>query len=191
MKIYTKTGDTGETALIGGQRTSKADMRIQAIGAIDELNASLGYLHSMLPISFDDVAADILHIQHRLFDIGAILANISEKKGRSVAVPELSAQQVAWLEKRIDHYDKDLTQLTAFILPGGTTGAAQAHIARAICRRAERQLVEVQQQYKDSLPATVLKYINRLSDYLFTIARIANRRNQTADIVWQKDISTQ
>jgi cob(I)alamin adenosyltransferase len=188
MKIYTKTGDAGETALIGGQRTSKSDTRIEAIGTVDELNAAVGYLQSMLPLGLEDISTDLQQIQHRLFDIGAMLANLSEKKGRTVKVAELSSSHVTSLEKRIDHYDKELTQLTAFILPGGTPVASLTHLARGVCRRAERTIVTVQRDH--AVPSVVLKYINRLSDLFFTIARVANARAHVADVIWQKAEST-
>lgn len=185
MKIYTKTGDKGETALIGGQRTSKIDIRIETIGAVDELNAHIGLAHAMLSSELSDVAANLLQIQHRLFDVGAILANLSEKKGRSVTVPEITTKDVAVLEEAIDRYDTELTQLTAFILPGGSQAASTLHVARAVCRRAERRLVALQDQFP--FESAVLKYINRLSDFLFTVARLANRRTDRPDIFWQKD----
>lgn len=184
LKIYTKTGDKGQTSLIGGERVSKDDARIEACGAIDELNATIGIAHSLLSMSLDDVATDLLAVQHRLFDIGAVIASLTEKQTKAIKIPHISAETVEQLEKRIDIYDKELEKLTTFILPGGSHVAAVLHQARAVCRRAERRIIALNGMHK--VNADVIRYLNRLSDYLFTVARVANRRSSAQDILWQK-----
>lgn len=190
MKIYTRTGDTGETALIGGERVRKTDERIETIGSLDELNAAVGYLVSLLPAQYTDIVNDLEKVQHRLFDIGAIIANQSQKIGRSVSVPFFNKSNIDFLEARIDLYTQELTQLTAFILPGGTAAAAQAHVVRSVCRRSERQLMrllETQGTVQPDELYTVLSYVNRLSDFFFTTARTLNQRAQRPDVIWLKE----
>ena len=162
MRIYTKSGDKGETGLIGGQRVSKADMRITAISEIDELNAVIGVLRSMKCYKKTD---EILkQVQDDLFKIGAQLAD-PQKKHTKI---EITEQRTAALEHFIDELEEKLPRLTNFILPAGTPFAAEAHLTRAVCRRAERSIVALHK--KSPLPAEVLKYLNRLSDYLFLLA---------------------
>lgn len=184
MKIYTKTGDTGQTSLIGGERVAKDDARVEACGTVDELNATVGVAHSLLSMSLDDVAADLLTVQHRLFDIGAELASLTEKKVKALKVPQATAEKVEQLEKQIDTYDKELDKLTNFILPGGSQAAAALHQARAVCRRAERRVINLHGSHP--VNPELVKYLNRLSDYLFTVARLANHRGSAQDILWQK-----
>jgi cob(I)alamin adenosyltransferase len=183
VKIYTRTGDNGETSLLAGRRVRKSDLRIEAIGSIDECNATLGVVRMELtrsgvaPEALDELLAQV---QHRLFDIGAELAMPPS------ALPStgtLSAADVAALERAIDGHEATLAPLRSFILPGGSASAAQLHLARCVCRRAERRLVEL----ADSEPVReeLLGYLNRLGDLLFVLARVANQANRMPDVLWQ------
>jgi cob(I)alamin adenosyltransferase len=183
MKVYTKTGDRGETSLIGGERTGKDDLRIEAYGTIDELNASLGLAIAHLPqVSFEDVRAELVAIQRELFAIGSELASISEKTSRGITVVPVDADAVASLEKLIDLYDNELPALRNFILPGGRIPTSALHLARTICRRAERSIIALTNEY--DVNPELIKYINRLSDLLFTIARLTNARLDIPDQIW-------
>lgn len=178
MKIYTKKGDTGETSLIGGTRVPKHHLRIEAYGTVDELNSWIGLLRDQ---KIDDHSVRILvEIQEQLFTIGSLLA---EDPGKSrMKLPQLTAAQVLTLENEIDLMDKDLPGLTSFILPGGHTVVSFAHIARCVCRRAERLVVHLnEEQPTDPL---VITYLNRLSDYLFTLARFFARYFNAAETPW-------
>lgn len=165
MKIYTKTGDKGTTALFGGKRVSKNDMRIQAYGTVDELNAYIGLLH------FKDIDARAIEtlgeIQDRLFTLGSILA--SEPGKENLKVPDLNDGDVELLEKEIDKMNETLPELKSFVLPGGNDAIGFCHIARCVCRRAERDAVNLGQS--ENVPDIVIKYLNRLSDYLFVLSR--------------------
>jgi cob(I)alamin adenosyltransferase len=185
-KIYTRVGDGGETALFGGGRVRKDDIRIEAIGTVDELNAAVGVVRAELarggaaPSDVDDLLSQI---QHRLFDLGADLATAeSEAHGTS----RIHDQHVTDLEGQIDRYDAALAPLRAFILPGGSPAAAQLHMARCICRRAERRLVEL--SANESNHSELVRYVNRLSDLLFVLARAVNRDAGVPDVTWQQDI---
>ncbi len=185
MKIYTKTGDTGQTSLASGQRVSKDDSRIKAYGTIDELNSMIGMAISFLPLSQTDLQETLLTIQHHLLDIGSELSNLgTQKKQSRVIIPKVSASKVTWLEARIDALDQPLIKLTQFILPGGTQAASCLHVARTICRRAERQVVRLVKT--SSINPELIRYLNRLSDLLFTAARFSNSQSGTADTLWQK-----
>lgn len=177
MKIYTKTGDAGETGLFGGTRVSKASDRVAAYGDVDELNSVLG-LARVHPI---DEARDALlaTVQSELFDLGAELA---ARPGKDTGVPKIEAAQVEALERAIDAAEAELTPLTTFILPGGSNGAAHLHHARTVCRRAERAVVTLATQ--DDVRPDVLRYLNRLSDLLFVLARLANHRAGVNDVPW-------
>ena len=173
-RIYTRTGDDGTTGLAGPLRLPKDAARIEAIGAVDELNAHLGVLLAEeLP---EDIAALIAELQHRLFDLGGQLA-----------MPEyqaIQASQVTALEAAIDHYNGALPPLKEFILPGGSRAAAQCHVARTVCRRAERRLVNLNRD--EPLAPSLLHFINRLSDLLFVLCRVLNRAAGRQDVYWQK-----
>jgi cob(I)alamin adenosyltransferase len=173
-KIYTRTGDAGQTGLGDGQRVSKSDMRIHAIGEIDEVNATLGLLLTEeLPA---DIRALITDVQHDLFDLGG-----------EVCIPGMSmmtARQVEQLEKAIDHYNASLKPLKDFILPGGSRASALTHHARAVCRRAERALVALAQI--KTVNNGAYQYLNRLSDLLFVLGRVLNRALGHEDVLWQK-----
>src|SRR5256885_4593817 len=168
MKIYTKTGDAGETSLFGGTRVAKNDPRIEAYGTVDELNSFIGVARASWPSSPIDGELD--RIQSDLFDVGAHLA--SPGTSRFAAVDEA---RIEALEQSIDAMTGELPPLKSFILPGGSMAAAQLHVARTICRRAERLVVPLGDE-------ATIRYLNRLSDYLFTAARFANLRHGTADV---------
>ena len=179
MKIYTRTGDQGSTSLFGNQRVSKADLRINAYGTVDELNAVLGLARAEgLPARCDEV---VLQLQNQLFDLGAELATPDPgDRGTDFLQAEAIAQQ----EAIIDELVQGLSPLTAFILPGGTKGAATLHLARCVCRRAEREIVAFAAEA--SIRKIVLEFINRSSDLLFVLARAVNAEAGTADVPWEK-----
>ena len=184
MKIYTRTGDDGETSLLGGRRVRKDDLRIEAIGSVDELNASLGLVRVELGrsgIAPDGLDAEIGEMQHRLFDLGAELA-AGAARAAGGGVPD--ATDIAQLEAMIDRYEAQLEPLRAFILPGGTPAASQLHLARCVCRRSERRLVHLAAVEK--VRGELLQYVNRLSDLLFVLARAVNRANRVADVQWEQ-----
>lgn len=175
MKIYTRTGDAGETSLFGGTRVSKNDPRIDAYGTVDELNAFVGAARATSPASSIDDQLAI--VQSDLFDVGAQLAAPGSSRFQGV-----DAARIAALENAIDEMERELPPLTSFILPGGSMAAAQLHIARTVCRRAERLVVAL----GDASAATTIRYLNRLSDYLFVAARFANHRQGVADVIWRR-----
>jgi cob(I)alamin adenosyltransferase len=179
MKIYTKTGDSGETGLIGGERLAKHDSLIEVIGDIDELNASVGILIS---IQNDQYRKNLYNVQHTLFVIGARLASL-----RTSAIPPLELKNTATfsLEQWIDEMTSLLPPLTQFILPGGHQAAAQAFLVRAVCRRAERHLSPLLHEKNGYLDSS-FEYINRLSDALFTYARFVNFDSKTTEMPWIK-----
>jgi cob(I)alamin adenosyltransferase len=176
MKIYTKTGDAGETGLFGGGRVLKDDPRVQAYGDVDELNATLGFAASLDPAGFE---ADFLQSAQRdLFAIGAELATPNAAKVRA----QLGPERVSAIEQIIDKHDATLTPLKNFILPGGTPKAAAFHVARTTCRRAERAVVTLARDAQ--INPVIIHYLNRLSDLLFVLARAVNKQAGRADIVW-------
>ena len=183
-KIYTRTGDTGETSLLGGRRVRKDDLRVEAIGCVDEANATLGVVRVELarsgiaPTGFDGLLAQI---QHRLFDVGAELATPPSAGG---GTGTLSASDVAALEEAIDGQEAHLAPLRAFILPGGCPAAAHLHLARCVCRRAERRLVEL--ATSQPIRGELLRYVNRLGDLLFVLARAVNQSNRVPDVTWER-----
>jgi cob(I)alamin adenosyltransferase len=177
-RIYTRTGDAGETGLIGGRRVPKDHPRVEAYGAVDELNAHLGAARAQARSR--EMAAVLGEIQHRLFDLGAELATPPAR-----AVPAgVRGEDVRALEQVIDRYQQRLPPLRAFILPGGTGLAASLHVARAVCRRAERRVVALSRV--EPVRAEALQYLNRLSDLLFVLARAANRAARHPDVVWRR-----
>jgi cob(I)alamin adenosyltransferase len=179
MKIYTKTGDAGETGLFGGPRVSKDSPRIEAYGTVDELNGLLGLARTeSLPVEIEQMLAKI---QNHLFDLGAELASPDpDRKGTSI----LGEPQIAWQEGLIDGFETELAPLRAFILPGGTKGAALLHMARCVCRRAERCVVTLHRT--EPLSTIPMMYLNRLSDLLFVAARLVNHRAGIVDVPWEK-----
>ena len=174
-KIYTRTGDDGTTEISNRKRIDKSNLRINAMGDIDELNSILGLLRANNISS--DVSGYLLNIQHRLFDIGAELAI----PGNAV----ISTESVKKLESLIDRYNNDLPKLKEFVLPGGSISASICHVARTVCRRSERTLVLLAR--KESFNAETLRYINRLSDLLFVLARILNKLSNTKEVLWDSD----
>jgi cob(I)alamin adenosyltransferase len=174
-RIYTRTGDDGTTGLVDGSRRSKADPRLQAVGSVDETNAAIGLARLSAPSA---MAAALARIQNDLFDLGADLATPGSVEGALRIAPS----QVARLEAEIDAATATLAPLTSFILPAGTACAAALHLARTICRRAERDCVAAVAA-GDALEQPALHYINRLSDLLFVLARLANA--QDGDILWE------
>lgn len=180
MKIYTGTGDDGTTGLVGGKRIAKSDLRMQAIGDIDELNAAIGLCR--VATADIDLAAELGRIQNWLFDIGGELA--SPEEGR-LAVRRLDSGPSEVLEQSIDRMTDELPPLRNFILPGGSEGAARLHLARTICRRAERRVLELCE--KASTRDVILVFLNRLSDWLFIAARSANRSAGVEDVAWNSE----
>jgi cob(I)alamin adenosyltransferase len=165
MKIYTKKGDQGQTSLIGGMRVPKYDLRIESYGTIDELNSHLGLLRDQ---NIDEqYKSQIIDIQQILFTIGSHLA--VGKEGSSMKLPELRLEHVEFLEQSIDAMDEKLEPMRFFVLPGGHPAVSQAHISRCVCRRAERLVVHLSSE--ENVDALILTYLNRLSDYLFTLSR--------------------
>ena len=178
MKIYTRTGDAGETSLLGGQRVSKAEPRVDAYGEVDELNACLGLV---LSAGIDpDLADMVVQIQHQLFSLGASLADPRSRTPGHTKAP-VDEADVERLEGWIDRLESELEPLQRFILPGGSSAAAAAHLARAVCRRAERRMVALG---TDAVGATPFMYVNRLSDLLFTLARAVNARAGVTEQEW-------
>jgi cob(I)alamin adenosyltransferase len=181
MKIYTKTGDDGTTGVFGGGRVRKCDARIDCYGAIDELNAALG-LARVLAEADRDMALFLQRVQGELFVIGSHLAT-PEDSPSVRHLPMLDEQMVSRLEMEIDMAEAQVEPLRNFILPGGSELAARLHLARTVCRRAERAVVEF--SLDRPVSGVILTYLNRLSDWLFVMARLANRRAGVADIIWE------
>jgi cob(I)alamin adenosyltransferase len=181
LKIYTRTGDEGDTGLFGGGRVPKDHPRVAAYGDVDELSSALGLVRATLPTEFFDGLFE--SVQRDLFAIGGHLATPDpEKVARALEKAELSDMRVAELERVIDMADGELPPLRAFVLPAGTAKAAALHLARTVCRRAERSVVHL--AHAEQVPALFLVYLNRLSDLLFTLARLANHRAGTGDVTW-------
>ena len=179
MKVYTKKGDKGYTMLLGGERVPKSHLRIEAYGTIDELNSILSFLPYYLT-SRDDLQNLVFEVQHLLFLIGAHLAQAPGAKVSLAAFPE---EALTHLERSIDAMEKDLPPLRNFILPGGTVANSYAHLARTVCRRAERACVALHTH--EPLEAFILKYLNRLSDWLFVLARYFSFLNQAPALIWK------
>jgi len=180
-KIYTKTGDDGDTGLFGGGRVPKDHPRVEAYGAVDELNAIIGLARSieMMP-RIDEVIAPV---QRDLFSLGALLATPDhEKMKEQLQKARISDARIAQLEQAIDDGEHELEPLKAFILPGGTPKAAALHVARTTCRRAERAVIHLQKEAV--VPQIVIIYLNRLSDLLFVLARVANKRAGAGEVTW-------
>jgi cob(I)alamin adenosyltransferase len=180
VKIYTRRGDAGQTDLFGGPRVGKDDLRVEAYGSVDELNAILGQAAAateqkgLLELSQD--------IQSRLFDLGSQLATPDPKHREKSGLPGVTLAHVKALEDQVDSLESELEPLTRFILPGGTAAAAAYHVARTVCRRAERRCVTLARE--DDVPDAALRYLNRLSDLLFVMARVENHRAGVTDVEW-------
>jgi cob(I)alamin adenosyltransferase len=182
MKIYTKTGDAGETGLFGGERIWKSHPRLEVCGAYDELNAMIGLIRCEKELP-DDVQELLGRFQNELFNAGSELATPQPAKPQC---PTLGQEHIDRLETSIDRFELGLPPLTNFILPGGCRAAALLHVARTICRRAERRLVALQIEEPNSINPFQIRYLNRLGDLLFVLARAANHKAGLSDIPWQK-----
>ena len=182
-KIYTRTGDDGTTGLGSGERRKKYDLRVAAYGTLDETNAAIGIarLHTTSDLTLD---AALSRIQNDLFDVGADLCTPGKGRGPDGARLTVTQAQVDWLESEIDRLNDHLAPLKSFVLPGGTAAAAYLHLARTICRRAERLIAELKDRPNESVGDEVLKYVNRLSDFLFVAGRHANGKG-ARDVLWQ------
>ncbi|MDA3128667.1 cob(I)yrinic acid a,c-diamide adenosyltransferase [Aliibacillus thermotolerans] len=179
MRLYTKTGDKGRTSLIGGRR-EKHDIRVEAYGTCDELNGFVGRAISLMDEkTFPDIKPELINIQHELFDCGSDLSNIRENQEYKV-----TEKMITFLEERMDEYIQEAPKLERFILPGGTPVASELHICRTVCRRAERRCSELMQQ--EDINVHVFKYLNRLSDYFFAVARVANHREKVKDVEYER-----
>ncbi len=181
MKIYTRTGDRGDTGLFGGGRVDKDHPRVEAYGDVDELNAILGTARATEPMPrIDEI---VVRAQRDLFSIGALLATPDRAKmAEHLDKARIDDARIAELEHAIDECEKELDPLRSFILPGGTPKAAALHVARTVCRRAERRVVTLRRD--TDVPELVVRYLNRLSDLLFMLARVANRRAGAAEVTW-------
>lgn len=185
MKIYTKTGDEGTTALFGGTRVKKYNLRIDSYGTVDELNAYIGLIKDQ---NIGDTTKEaLLKIQNELFTLGAMLATPPEKEtlksGKErLNIPKVNSNSIEFLENEIDAMDSELPQMTHFILPGGHQAVSFCHVARCVCRRAERLCVALNDE--EAINPDVLKYLNRLSDYLFVLARMLSKNLQVDEIKW-------
>jgi cob(I)alamin adenosyltransferase len=182
-KIYTRTGDDGSTGLGSGERRKKYDLRVAAYGTLDEANAAIGIarLHTAGDETLD---AALSRIQNDLFDVGADLCTPGKGRGPDGARLTVTQAQVDWLESEIDRLNDELAPLKSFVLPGGSPAAAYLHLARTICRRAERLIAELKDKPGESVGAEVLQYVNRLSDFLFVAGRYANGKG-ARDVLWQ------
>ncbi len=182
MKIYTRGGDAGETALFGGERVRKDHLRVEAYGGVDETNAAIGL--ALVELADADLRECLSEVQRRLFDVGGELATPDvealERKGKGI--PRVADADVAALEQAIDRFESELAPLRNFVLPGGTRASAALHLARTSCRRAERRVVSLSEH--EALAPLLVRYLNRLSDFLFVLARVANRRAGVAEPTW-------
>lgn len=176
-KIYTKTGDRGETSLFGGLRLPKSHLRIDSYGTLDELNAYLGVVRDAMEDSTYN--EEIKYIQDRLFTVGSHLAS---DPGKDMLLPDISEDDITALEKSIDKMNLELPELKHFILPGGNSQASFLHVARCVCRRAERRVVELSLQ--DNVDKDIIRYLNRLSDYLFVLSRYVSFKNGAEETKW-------
>jgi len=181
MKIYTRTGDKGDTGLFGGERVSKASARVEAYGDVDELNSVLGVarLHRFGSGEDDDFDRLVASIQSRLFDVGAELSNA---KGKDLGIPLVGDADVEEMERAIDRAEEEVPPLKVFVVPCGVPLAAHLHVARTVCRRAERRVVALASE--TTVRPELVRYLNRLSDLLFTLARLANQRAGKGDVPW-------
>jgi cob(I)alamin adenosyltransferase len=181
MRIYTRTGDAGETGLFGGGRVPKDHMRVQSYGDVDELNSTLGLARATAPGDFSDALLE--SIQRDLFAIGGHLATPDPARVReALEKASLSVDRITVLERAIDAAEDQLPPLKAFVLPAGTPKAASLHLARTVCRRAERSVVHL--SHEAEVPELFITYLNRLSDLLFTLARLANHQAGVGDVTW-------
>jgi cob(I)alamin adenosyltransferase len=182
VKIYTRTGDAGDTALFGGGRLGKGHARVEAMGSVDELNAMLGW--AIGTVADAEVRERLESVQHDLFALGAELASPRDSSRPRPETPGLPQDRTRQLERWIDEADADLPELKAFVLPGGAPSAAAIHLARTVCRRAERAVVRLSES--ERVEDALVAYLNRLSDLLFVLARAENHRVGEPDVEWRK-----
>lgn len=182
-KIYTKTGDNGTTALGSGERRMKYDLRVSAYGTVDEANSCIGIARLGLGETAPEMDKALSRIQNDLFDLGADLATPDTGEDLGYEPLRIIASQVSRIEADIDHFNKDLSPLRSFILPGGSPAAAHLHLARTVARRAERLIVELAEQAGEHVNSETIRYMNRVSDFLFVAARVVNNMGK-ADILW-------
>ena len=183
MKIYTRTGDLGTTSLAGGQRVAKDSTRLEAYGTVDELNSYIGLLIATPGVE-EEASATLQAVQNKLFNIGAYLA--TDNTGNAMAEPQgLGQEAISSLENSIDLLTDRIPPMHCFVLPGGSFSSAQAQVCRAVCRRAERRVITLGNETR--VDPVVIRYLNRLSDYLFTLARYRNHTAVIADVPWKKD----
>jgi cob(I)alamin adenosyltransferase len=182
VKLYTRTGDSGETSLFDGTRVKKDDARVDAYGEVDELNAWLGLVRSAGVDA--DLDAELVQIQRDLFALGAQLADPADKIANRVTKAALDDGDVTRLERLIDRLETELPQLRRFVLAGGVPAGAALHVARTVCRRAERRIVSLSQSFSPPIDAVLLRYVNRLSDLLFVLARAVNHRAGAPETEW-------
>lgn len=184
QKIYTKTGDQGETSLFTGQRVSKNDPIIQAVGSVDECNCAIGLALSHLPEQLGETKNQLILIQHALFDVGAAIATPRTRASNyKINKTRFDEKATAKLEEWIDEMEKELPPLKTFILPGGHPAGAALHLARSICRRAERDVVPLNEH--EDVSDVVFMYLNRLSDYLFVVSRYVNQTLACTETKWE------
>lgn len=181
FKIYTKTGDKGGTSLIGGVRVPKSHIRIESYGTVDELNSFIGMVNDLA--SNEDVSEWLREIQDRLFTVGSVLATAPDKELK-MKLPDLHDADITWLEERIDKMNETLPEMRSFILPGGNLASSTCHVARCVCRRAERICVAIQET-QEEIPPIVIQYLNRLSDFLFVLARYLGHISNAQEIPWR------
>lgn len=181
FKIYTKTGDKGGTSLIGGVRVPKSHIRIESYGTVDELNSFIGMVNDMA--QNEQVDAWLREVQDRLFTVGSALATSPDKEVK-MKLPDLHDTDVTWLEQRIDEMNEHLPEMRSFILPGGNVASSTCHVARCVCRRAERICVHMQEE-DEFMPPLIVQYLNRLSDFLFVLARYISHLNHAPEIPWR------
>ncbi|HUC79823.1 MAG TPA: cob(I)yrinic acid a,c-diamide adenosyltransferase [Flavisolibacter sp.] len=186
FKIYTKTGDKGATSLIGGTKVPKNDIRIETYGTVDELNSWIGLVNDQL--SDEEWKADLKEIQDRLFTIGSSLATDAEKEPK-MKLPDLHQSDIEFLEKKIDEMTAALPPMKSFILPGGHVAVSSLHVTRCVCRRAERLAVSMQ-QHELFVEEKIIQYLNRLSDYLFTLARYVAQKLGAEEIPWKPRLNS-
>lgn len=179
MKIYTRTGDTGQTSLLGGTRVPKDSLRIETYGTFDELNSHLGLLRDHTRGAYDEL---LKPVQSTLFSLGSRLASGSEEQADRFKVPQVTDADITALEEEMDRMDRELPEMRNFILPGGDLGASQAHVCRTICRRAERSAVALARE--EAVPEIIVRYLNRLSDLLFVLSRYIAHRQGVIDTPW-------
>ncbi|MEQ9455581.1 MAG: cob(I)yrinic acid a,c-diamide adenosyltransferase [Phycisphaeraceae bacterium] len=193
MKLYTRTGDDGSTSLFGGHRVPKAALRVEAYGGVDELNACLGLVRAASEHGKHSLVEEVLsRVQSELFDLGAHLATPGDaSEPVRAALPAFAEAHITWLEQAIDRATQPVPELREFILPGGSEVGARLHHARTVCRRAERMTVLLGEQKEEQVDSRLVVYLNRLSDLLFALARLANQEDGHAETVWKPRVGDQ